>query len=138
MIAVQSNPTCLKKHLTKKKKKEDTNQNFKKQKNCCTYTCVEVPYDKKQRKNWYNIIGLNFQNSFPIAFGLLSMSQKQDILKFLQKGSKIYMQEKSLNQIQMQSQHRFHCLCLNIIYISSVNDKITPKSIKSNPNKTIA
>ena len=51
MIAVQSNPTCLKKHLTTKMKKEDTNQNFKKQKNCCTYTCVEVPYDKKQRKN---------------------------------------------------------------------------------------
>ena len=38
MIAVQPNPTCLEKHLTKKKKKEDTNQNFKKQKNCYTYT----------------------------------------------------------------------------------------------------
>ena len=32
MIAVQPDPTCLEKHLTKKKKKEDTNQNFKKQK----------------------------------------------------------------------------------------------------------
>ena len=51
MIVVQSDPTCLEKHLTKKKKKEDTNQNFKKQKNCCTYTRVEVPNDKKRRKN---------------------------------------------------------------------------------------
>ena len=28
----QPDPTCLEKHLTKKKKKEDTNQNFKKAK----------------------------------------------------------------------------------------------------------
>ena len=32
MIAVQPDPTCLEKHLTKKKKKEDTDQNFKKEK----------------------------------------------------------------------------------------------------------
>ena len=31
MIAIELDPTCLEKHLTKKKKKEDTNQNFKKQ-----------------------------------------------------------------------------------------------------------
>ena len=31
MIAIQPDPTSLEKHLTKKKKKEDTNQNFKKQ-----------------------------------------------------------------------------------------------------------
>ena len=85
MIAVQLDPTCLEKHLTKKKKKEDTNQNFKKQKNGCIYTC-EWKFHMK--------IGLNFQNLFLLAFGLRSMSQKQDFLKFLQKGSKIYMQEK--------------------------------------------
>ena len=55
MIAVQSNPTCLKKHLTKKKKKEDTNQNFKKQKNCCTYTCV-WKFHMTRNKEKINII----------------------------------------------------------------------------------
>ena len=65
MIVVQSDPTCLEKHLTKKKKKEDTNQNFKKQKNCCTYTHEwKFQMTRNEEKINITLLGSIFKTNF--------------------------------------------------------------------------